>query len=227
MARFRLLFGQHIGEDDKGEQRTYSAGDVIESDVDLVRRFGAGKFQNLDNDVRVIPRDPSKGGPNLPDAGAANAFPAGQVSEGVQTSVAGEPANNPAVKLNPEQLKARLQAQQHQGKLGVVGGKQSPPPDEEALGEVTEESKKSAEEARKQPGSSPEAREKAGSERAAQEKMQGQQNSAQQQKQAPAKKPDFEKMSLAEMRQYAEGEEIDLKGANNRADVLKVLKSQD
>lgn len=116
MARFKLLAGKHVGPDLKaepepvynnmtGEQRvdvrtkepefrqpskTYKAGQVVESDDDLVARFGANKFQLLSG-------TPKAGGPGIKRKAAQAAespailsssnpaiAPGGQVSSGFQ-----------------------------------------------------------------------------------------------------------------------------------------------
>lgn len=62
MARYRLLGGQHVMADTSKPKYqvagsnppsfryptiTFKAGDVVETDLDLVARFGANKFQLL------------------------------------------------------------------------------------------------------------------------------------------------------------------------------------
>lgn len=41
--RFRILKGQHVEDG-----QVFEAGDIIETEVDLVKAFGAPKFQRLD-----------------------------------------------------------------------------------------------------------------------------------------------------------------------------------
>lgn len=122
MPRFKLLAGQHIAADKNApkldhegkptgrfENRTYTKGDVVENDADLVARFGAGKFAYADAadsssriaeleaevarlraQAQVVPtaRGPALMTPGEPTAqqGPAKA-PGGQVSTGVQGDV--------------------------------------------------------------------------------------------------------------------------------------------
>ena len=44
--RFKLLVGQHIQNEPDGTEKKYSAGEVIESNVDLEKRFG-DKFRRV------------------------------------------------------------------------------------------------------------------------------------------------------------------------------------
>lgn len=70
--RFRQVSGIH----DDGK-KTYEPGDIIESDIDLVERFG-GKFQRVYDDPAVIERtvvpdvetesQPAKSGPGVSKA---------------------------------------------------------------------------------------------------------------------------------------------------------------
>lgn len=50
--KFQLLAGRHI-TGQKEERRIYRIGDVIESDDDLVKRFGGDKFQRVDDDAKA------------------------------------------------------------------------------------------------------------------------------------------------------------------------------
>lgn len=104
MARFKLLASQHITADPdwvpteeekanaaaagrplRAPKRVYNAGDVVESDVDLVAKFDHQKFQLIGESRRV---SRTRG-----DAAADNPanFPGGQVSSGIPKAVPGNP----------------------------------------------------------------------------------------------------------------------------------------
>lgn len=221
MPRFRLLTGTYECNNDKDEPVTFRPGDVIETDIDLATRFGAAKFQPLDNDVQVVPND-----------GQVNAFPGGQVSSGFQQSIRGEPANQNqytqealAQKLRQEGAKDSQSKQQRREVLSD--------PDEtegESLPESSHPRKQQSGPA-EAPDTSGKAADEAALGKGAHPQNQGQgqtQTEKAPQGQQPAAKkarPDFDKMSLNDLNRYAEEEEIDLKGAKSRGDVIKALKA--
>jgi hypothetical protein len=61
MAHFQLLTGKH--SDFKGSDKThpptiFTCGDIVESDTDLVAKFGSGKFRKLSRkEVRALEAD--------------------------------------------------------------------------------------------------------------------------------------------------------------------------
>lgn len=115
MARFKLLFGKHVGPDPRaeavpvinnmtGEQvvdvrtkepvfkqpsKTYKAGQVVETDDDLVTRFGASKFQLLSGTPTRGPGVKRKAAslaesPAILSSSNPAVAPGGQVSSGFQ-----------------------------------------------------------------------------------------------------------------------------------------------
>lgn len=49
MARYKLLIGRHVVKGHKAFVATEPGNNVVESDVDLVKKFGADKFQRLED----------------------------------------------------------------------------------------------------------------------------------------------------------------------------------
>jgi len=117
MAKFRLLAGQHIARDprykrftgeggkvqfkgpdgdvtDRPPSITYGQGSpggvVVESDVDLVKRHGANKFERMSGHV-ASDDDPPVAGKLAPKdmVETPGVFPGGQVSSGHQVSTSG------------------------------------------------------------------------------------------------------------------------------------------
>lgn len=141
MAKYRLLAGQHVqadkskplhGPDGKPtgrfERRTFKAGDVVESDTDLVAKCGPQHFGYVDaegKDARIADlerqlaeakaaaragRQPGDPTPDNQATGPA-VFPGGQVSTGFQ-GTSGPKGSGP---LHPDDFER--------------GGANSPPPD--------------------------------------------------------------------------------------------------
>jgi hypothetical protein len=61
MSHYQLLAGKHSdfrGSSAKDLPKIYTPGDIVESDVDLVERFGSGKFRKLSRkEVRAMQAD--------------------------------------------------------------------------------------------------------------------------------------------------------------------------
>lgn len=209
MPRFRLLMGTYQCDNDKGEPVTYRPGEVIDTDIDLTQRFGAAKFQPLDKDIQTVPND-----------GNYNSFPGGQVSEGVQKTVAGQPLGTD--QYTQEELARRMRAGEDETQQKRQGR------DERKRTENLEGQDAEHLRAQKQAAelSGREADEAAGKPKAGeQEKSKEEGQKAKEEQQRKRQKPDFDRMSLNDLNAYAAEEEIDLKGAKTRNDVLKALKS--
>lgn len=95
VQQFKLLVGHHVGpdmdveEDDNGRRpsKTYGPGDVIRSEVDLVAKLGADKFQ-------LIGTEAGAPGTMLPTQSKA---PQGQVGTGFQVAEGGAVTGEPPV----------------------------------------------------------------------------------------------------------------------------------
>jgi hypothetical protein len=93
---FKLLAGLHVQDDkdkpvldDKGKpipgrfhSKTYSASQVIESDIDLADRHGHQKYQPLQGETRNTSRTAGDKSPGM----NPTSFPGGQVASGFQES---------------------------------------------------------------------------------------------------------------------------------------------
>lgn len=60
--KFRLIKGKHVQNDPSGKSMVYSPGDVFESKVNLIDRYGAGnqKFERLSEDAQTHGGRPEK-----------------------------------------------------------------------------------------------------------------------------------------------------------------------
>jgi hypothetical protein len=192
MAKFKLLLGSHIqaepgwepsdeekedakmrGTKPRAPSRFYRPGEIVETDLDLVARFGPEKFQLISG----TPKDTKK---VVPRPGEDMRFP--PVKE------ADPEGGGPAGQLPHQQPYPRP----------IV-----PSTREEEL----DESERGAVEAQDE------------------QKKAGQR--AQQQKDKKSKDdPDFDTMTLKQLQEYAEEEEIDLKGARTKDEVLKAVKKR-
>jgi hypothetical protein len=232
VGRYRLVAGQHIQADPDWEpdeyavkqaeatgiaprapSRTYNAGDVVESESDLVAKFGANKFQYLGGKGRKDDLGPEghtmyqqgAKGPRLPgdpaeelEETSTSHAPHGQVSTGKQsaTSTAQSTTSGPMGPTdeegNPVDSKDKVQGQ-HTVKAGGPAT-------------IQHEGQASA-------------------------SHQGGQQQPSQSKQvarAPSKEQyhqQLDKMSVSELRKHADEEEIDLKGARTREEMLKAIKA--
>jgi hypothetical protein len=203
MASYRLLAGQHI--DKNG---TYTAGQVVESDVDLVEKHGAQKFERVGGESGGF-----KSGTGNPTAGdptpdnvlhSAATFPHGQVSTGFQQTSGVNPAT------------------------GVNSG---PLNEERARETLGEEDKGQAElpQGQKTQSQTPTAPAQAPTQQAGKQAIQGEQFPAVQ-GQSPAKSEreyhgQLERLSVRELQSHAEEQEIDLKGASRKDEILKAIKN--
>lgn len=59
MPRFRVLKGKYH-EGAGGERKTYSPGDIVTSNVDLVSTFGTRKFERIDDSGRSVALSPPR-----------------------------------------------------------------------------------------------------------------------------------------------------------------------
>lgn len=173
MARFKLLAGQHIDGkpnpkfDPKNPEleprkirQTFKAGEVVESEKDLVAKFGREKFQFLGGSVKDAE-------PVVNDS----QFPNGQVSSGHQVSTSGPNGTTIAVLDKSRPVDD-----------GLPEGKLKPA----ARGQNTA----------------------ADTARAKQDAIE----------------PEFDAMTVAELREYAEEKEIDLSGAHRKDEIIQAIR---
>lgn len=152
MARFRLLASLHEAWDLSAEPdangrfppRTFRAGEIVESDRDLVAQFGSEKFQLVDGGTTPLKPAPPQ---------AATVFPGGQVATGRQETTKGPDGRSIS---GPENMNPAQRAEVN---------KNQPPVD------------------------------------------------------------DLDHMSVKELQDHAAAEEIDLRGAKNKEDLVKAIRS--
>jgi hypothetical protein len=244
--RFRLLEGQHVqadkskpilGSDGKPtgrfERRTFKKNDVVESDIDLEARFGSSKFQTLegasqaaDDRIAQLEAELAKlkteqaqktaersGGFRVPGdpsqeilLGSPSVAPGGQVSTGFQGP---PPEEAQARTATAKQAQPRGQAPEGQQQQTVTGwgrppgsGAQSPEEAEESAKQ--QQARTAAQASAKQP---------------------------QQPQQQPSKSPSeaeyhasLDRMSVQELKSHAADEEIDLRGATRKEDMIRIIK---
>jgi hypothetical protein len=212
MARFKLLAGQHVQADKSKpllhpdgkptgfyERATFNAGQIVESDRDLVADHGNQKFELIGGDeaaahdriaqleaelatVRAqqagdtTPGDPTPR--NL--TGSPSVAPGGQVSTGYQQTSGGREVGVPhSGPVSPE-MAAQMQGRQ----TGQQTGQQPPKPGQQAT-----------------PKGAPPSPHKG---------------------RAPEQ---LENMTVKELHDYAASEEIELHGAKTRDELLKAIKA--
>jgi hypothetical protein len=193
MAKFRLLAGLHI--DDNG---THSAGQIVESDVDLVEKHGAQKFERVgggdEGGLKSGTGNPTAGDPTPDNVLHSTAtFPHGQVSTGFQQTS----GVNPTTGVNSGPLE--------EGKARETLGQEGKGQAELPQGQKTQSQGTAASTAT--PGQFP--------------SVQGQ---------TPTRNEreyhgQLERLSVRELQAHAEEQEIDLKGASRKEDILKAIKS--
>lgn len=107
MALFKLLAGRYLGKDADGNRKTFRAGQVVESDQDLVAIGGRDKFLLL------------QGKPKKASAQTeAHTFPHGQVHSGKPKAVSGEgPVTQTLSDESDELLPVDVQRNAAHGKL--------------------------------------------------------------------------------------------------------------
>lgn len=110
--RFMLLLGQlSHGRDEAGAPITYTPGQIIESDIDLVKRHGAQKFRRLDGETEE--ERAARTDPTMPAEDQSAQAPAGQVSTGHQVTTStpqGTPVSGAATPDQVQQLQQRALA---------------------------------------------------------------------------------------------------------------------
>lgn len=203
MAKYRLLAGQHIQADKDGNSVTFTRGQVVESDVNLVERFGFTKFALIEGsggeegDVQS-----ATGNPTLADPSAFQAptsFPGGQVGTGLQSATStkdGVTISGPAA---PTHAQSRKEQQERASSSGQDMEKEGTAPS--MLSSQKEEQHVKNLQQEVQTG------------RAAGTST------------TPTQAPNFEQMSLADLRKYAEDNEVDVKGARTREEYVRALKA--
>lgn len=175
MAQYRLTAGQHV--DKNG---THNVGDVVDSDVDLVEKFGATKFEQVSGDKKGLKSgtgNPTPGDPtpenviHNPSLGAS-----GQVQTGFQASSGTSSTNVQSGGASEEVIRETL------GQEDKFAG-QKPHPQFPAL--------------KGQPPPKTEKEYHAG----------------------------LERLSVKDLQEHAAEEEIDLKGANRKEEIIKAIKA--
>lgn len=202
MGLYQVLLGQHIGPDysqqprktrdalgnetERYPSKTYQPGETVDSDLDLVARFGEQKFRHVGESSRqprgsVTPATPA-------EDQRARTFPGGQVLEGFQRTTSA-PDGRPVSGLLDPQQHAELQ-EKHAARIAddyeAAAPKQTP--------------------------------------------AQGQQRPAQaQQQQRPAQAQrltdeQLHSMTVKDLQDHAAAEEIDLKGATRKEDMIRAIR---
>jgi hypothetical protein len=197
-GKYKLLAGQHVQADPdapdpkpradgtvpKKPSKTYNAGDVVESDDDLVAKHGTQKFAKVGESARSrrakFAEVGTSAGDPAPDQVKENpgVFPHGQVSTGLQeqggqgTVVDVTKFHDPATQLAS-------------GDKGKVKGERGS--EDDAGGETESASAPAASPADEDPAY-------------------------------------FDAMTVVELREYAEENEVDLRGAVRKDDIVKRLK---
>jgi hypothetical protein len=197
MALYRLLVGQHLqadpdwepskmelkaaeasGIDPKPPTRTYSAGQLVESETDLVAKCGSEKFQLVSGKpTRKVPsassKNPTPGDPTPEVAATSPAkFPQGQVSTGHQGSTTNPQGETVTGPVGDESF---VTGRGPQSRVAPDAGVEEPAAEEES-GDLE------------------------------------------------VRYGNFDEMHVDDLKQVAEAEEIELKGATRKADIIKVLR---
>jgi hypothetical protein len=219
MAFFKLLAGQHQQADPdwepseeeqeaartkgivlKAPTRTYRVGERVESEVDLVKRHGAEKFERI-GERRGVPRQQARRPVEEDLDPLGKKVPArGGVPAGVQSRTPGDPTEEMQEK-HPSlgasgQVAQGFQEAVNQPTTNVTGGAYVPPEEEEEEGEIASPTPMKA-------GRTP----------------------AEAVEEQEALPENFDRMTLRDLKEYAEQEEIDLAGATRRDDVLKKIRA--
>lgn len=209
MAKYKLVAGQHIQNDPDGKPHTYNPGDIVESDTDLINKLGAERFILVSGEE----------GDRFP---SQNAAPQGQVSEGFQVTSGREKEAGPAAPIRAETARdaARLAAGQP-----------------EAEREARDRTQGIAQEIEKKEGNQPTGEgQQATSQQATHQpthqpgqRQPTQGSSSQEKGRSPTEQKEYhaqlDRMTIQQLKAHAEEEEIDLKGAKTRDEMLKALKS--
>lgn len=218
MAFFKLLAGQHQQADpdwEPSEQdveiaktrgvplkpptRTYKVGERVESEVDLVKKHGAEKFERI-GERRGIPRQQARRPAEADLDPLGKKVPTrGGVPAGVESRTPGDPTEEMQEK-HPSlgasgQVAQGFQEAVDQPKSNVTGGAYVPSEEEEEESEIASPTPMKA-------GRTPA---EAVEEQALPENL--------------------DRMTLRDLKEYAEQEEIDLEGATRRDDVLKKIRA--
>jgi hypothetical protein len=214
MPQFKLLVGQHIQADPDWEpseeerelaknagralrppSRVYRAGETVESDTDLVERFGPEKFQMVQDKYRLR-EGVAKGRKVQARKG---------VPEGVETRSPGDPT--PEIeRTSPSVAPAGQVAQGFQGATSPVNTTtpSGPLPVEAAQTEESEESEEADDKEESPPKAPP----------------------APRGPRAKRSVPDnLDRMSLNDLRAFAAEEEVDIKGATRREDIIRQIRA--
>lgn len=181
MATFKLLAGKHVDRDSNGNRRVFKAGDIFDSDQDLLKLNtpGAMKFEQVATGsgrrrASSTPEEPRATTARQQEAaGHTSAAPGGQESTGFP--VAG-----------------------HGVESGVGGIKQAAP---QTVGERT----------------GPQTVQRAGEMVPA--------NAPPKMRRTPSDS-ELHAMKVEDLKQYADDEEIDLKGAKTKEDIIKAIKGK-
>jgi hypothetical protein len=219
--RFKLLVGRHIGNDLTQEptevmhsltgeptgkmmypERTWTQGETVVTDTDLVKRHGSSKFMRLRDKGGDDPEYDEEM-PTDPEAPSAS-FPGGQVSAGLQECTSTEegvtisgPKAEPVAKEQPAVgPSATRDASRQVERAGGSGAETKPGSDKEA-GQRTEGPRSDA------------------------QKAEGSRMSQIEKEYGP-----LEEMTVADLHELASTEEIDLGGARTKAEIIKKIKEE-
>lgn len=209
-GRYRLLEGMHVG--DNGEQ--YTRGSIVTSQVDLVERFGAEKFQCIKE-----PQAMKDAGPAPPPSALQTSFPAGQVHSGKQATTTlpgGEHVTGPEDTVTQQAQDAGVQPDEEE-ETSAPTAKASATAARGVQAKATPEQIKKAQQKQNQ--------------QTQQQKQQTQQNQQQQPDEPKGAEPepkgaeeDLSKYSVPELKKLAEEDEIDLTGCKTKEEIISRIK---
>lgn len=180
MAQYRLTAGMHV--DKNG---TYNAGDVVESDVDLVEKFGATKFKLIgggEGGLKSGTGNPTPGDPtpenviHNPSLGAS-----GQVQTGFQSTSGSSPSGIQSGGA-PEEVVRETLGQENKGQANVPAAQQPAQQFPTLKGQPPPKSEREYHAA-------------------------------------------LERLSVRDLQEHAAEEEIDLKGATRKEEIIKAIKA--
>jgi hypothetical protein len=233
--KFKLLAGQHIQADPDWEpsrqdrltaettgraprapSRTYNQGDTVESDTDLVSKFGATKFQLLEGGRRRgAARSPGgpEGGVVTGPVGPGSVAPGGQVSEGLQECTSLEDRHVVSGLKSTEQPDAS--GKQVTGVRGVQPAVTHPTAESASLGN--------------EPPRSAGAEPKPGTPAAAVQGLKEKEAEAQPARSRSLEQQygSFDNMTVEDLRELAGEEEVNLGGATRKAEIIAALRQHD
>jgi hypothetical protein len=207
--KFILLQGRYqSGKGEDGAPITYTPGQKITSDIDLVKRFGPQMFRRLDQEETEEDKA-ARHDPTIPAEGQVAAAPAGQVSTGHQfttTTPDGTPVSGPVKEDITQRATEQESAQQlsHERRSQQQGQAADYQPPKGRIEKSTEGQETAAEEEDTEEDQEPQ--------------------EAGRKVPAPAQ-ADLNSMSNAQLMAHAAKVGVDLKGAKKREDIIRLLKN--